>query len=107
MEPHKLPSGRGVIRELWRMRTIVLASRKGGAGKTTLSGHIAVEAERAGAGPVAVIDMDPMGSLSAWWNARKADTPRAAGVGEGRLAEALDSLCGSGIALCVIDTPPF
>ena len=26
------------------MRTIVLASRKGGAGKTTLSGHIAVQA---------------------------------------------------------------
>src|ERR1700755_2364881 len=89
------------------MRTVVLASRKGGAGKTTRSGHIAVEAERAGAGPVAVIDMDPMGSLSAWWNARKADTPRAAGGGEGGLEAALEPLRRSGTALCVIDTPPF
>ena len=31
------------------MRTLVVASRKGGAGKTTISGHIAVEAERCGA----------------------------------------------------------
>ena len=35
------------------MRVIVFASQKGGSGKTTLSGHIAVEAERQGAGPVA------------------------------------------------------
>ena len=52
------------------MRVLVTASRKGGAGKSTLSGHIAVEAERQGAGPVAIIDMDPMGSLAAWWNER-------------------------------------
>ena len=30
------------------MRVIVFASQKGGSGKTTLSGHIAVEAGRAG-----------------------------------------------------------
>jgi len=65
------------------MRTLVVASRKGGAGKTTISGHIAVEAERHGAGPVGIIDLDPMGSLAAWWNERKADTPVCAGVGEG------------------------
>ena len=89
------------------MRTIVLASRKGGAGKTTLSGHIAVQAERAGAGPVAVIDMDPMGSLAAWWNERKAETPVCAGVGEGGLPEALKTLRRAGMKLVVIDTPPF
>lgn len=89
------------------MRTIVLASRKGGAGKTTLSGHIAVQAERTGAGPVAVIDMDPMGSLSAWWNERKAETPVCAGVGEGGLREAIETLRRAGVKLVVIDTPPF
>jgi len=47
------------------MRTIVLASRKGGAGKTTLTGHLAVEATRTESGPVAVIDTDPQGSLTA------------------------------------------
>jgi chromosome partitioning protein len=89
------------------MRTIVLASRKGGAGKTTLSGHIAVEAERGGAGPVAVIDMDPMGSLAAWWNERNDDTPVCAGVGDGGLLATLETLERQGIRLVVIDTPPF
>lgn len=46
------------------MRVIVLASQKGGSGKTTLAGHLAVEAERQGAGPVALIDTDPQGSLA-------------------------------------------
>src|ERR1700691_604870 len=36
--------------------TIVAASQKGGSGKTTLSGHLAVEASRARAGAVALID---------------------------------------------------
>jgi chromosome partitioning protein len=31
-----------------------------------------VEAQNAGVGPVALIDADPQGSLSHWWNARKA-----------------------------------
>ena len=89
------------------MQTLVVASRKGGAGKTTLSGHVAVEAERQHAGPVALIDMDPMGSLAAWWNERKADTPVCAGVGEGGLIKAVQQLERSGVKLVVIDTPPF
>ena len=89
------------------MQVIVLASRKGGVGKTTLTGHIAVQAEIAGAGPVAVIDMDEQGSLSAWWNARKPETPRFARVGEGGLAQTLDGLKEVGTKLVVIDTPPY
>jgi chromosome partitioning protein len=89
------------------MQTLVVASRKGGAGKTTLSGHVAVEADRHKAGPVALIDMDPMGSLAAWWNERKADTPVCAGVGKGGLTEALQQLERNGVKLVVIDTPPF
>lgn len=89
------------------MWTIVLASRKGGAGKTTLSGHIAVAAEQAGHGPVAIIDMDPMGSLAAWWNERTAETPVCAGVGEGGLPATLAQLRHQGMGLVVIDTPPF
>jgi cellulose biosynthesis protein BcsQ len=57
------------------MRVMAFASQKGGSGKTTLAGHIAVQAELAGAGPVAIIDTDPQGSLSDWWNARRAQTP--------------------------------
>ncbi|HSF29839.1 MAG TPA: ParA family protein [Candidatus Tectomicrobia bacterium] len=57
------------------MRILAIASQKGGAGKTTLAAHLAVEAERSGAGPVAVVDTDPQGSLAAWWNTRDARLP--------------------------------
>ena len=63
------------------MHILVLASQKGGTGKTTLSGHLAVEAQNAGAGPVALIDMDPQGSLSRWWNARAVPEPLFVKVG--------------------------
>ena len=57
------------------MRVLCFSSQKGGSGKTTLAGHLAVQAERAGAGPVALIDTDPQGSLADWWNARAAAEP--------------------------------
>jgi cellulose biosynthesis protein BcsQ len=88
------------------MYALVLASQKGGSGKTTLSGHLAVEAENAGAGPVALIDTDPQGSLSQWWNAREAKTPHFAKVGLLDLGDALKHLSDTGFRLVVIDTPP-
>ena len=57
------------------MLTIALAAQKGGVGKTTLAAHLAVQAERSGAGPVALIDADPQASLADWWNDREAETP--------------------------------
>jgi chromosome partitioning protein len=83
-----------------------LASQKGGTGKTTLSGHLAVEAHKAGVGPVALIDTDPQGSLSHWWNARAAAEPLFVKVGPFELGEALQNLTQTGIKLAVIDTPP-
>src|SRR5262249_15579074 len=88
------------------MYTVVLASQKGGSGKTTLSGHLAVEAERHGAGPVALIDTDPQGSLSQWWNARAQSTPLFAKVTRDDLGEALEHLKNNGVKLAIIDTPP-
>jgi len=88
------------------MLVCALTSQKGGAGKTTLSGHLAVEAEKMGAGPVALIDTDPQGSLSQWWNARVEKTPVFAKVGVFDLQSALKHLERSGIKLAVIDTPP-
>ena len=88
------------------MHILVLASQKGGSGKTTLSGHLAVEAQNAGVGAVALIDTDPQGSLSHWWNARAAREPLFAKVGLLELGEALEHLSRSGIRLAVIDTPP-
>jgi chromosome partitioning protein len=88
------------------MHVLVLASQKGGSGKTTLSGHLAVEAMLAGVGPVALIDTDPQGSLAEWWNARSAPEPHFAKVGLLQLSEALHQLDQAGIRLAVIDTPP-
>jgi chromosome partitioning protein len=77
-----------------------------GTGKTTLSGHLAVAAQNAGVGPVALIDTDPQGSLSHWWNARKAPEPLFVKVGPFELEKTLEHLRRSGIRLAVIDTPP-
>ena len=88
------------------MRTLVLASQKGGVGKTTLAGHLAVMAESKGAGPVALIDTDPQGSLSSWWNERQAETPAFASVDIASLADHLSLLEKAGVNLAIIDTPP-
>jgi len=88
------------------MYVLVLASQKGGSGKTTLSGHLAVEAENAHVGPVALIDTDPQGSLSHWWNARAAAAPLFARVGLYELGAALERLRAGGVKLAIIDTPP-
>ncbi|TNE58291.1 MAG: ParA family protein [Alphaproteobacteria bacterium] len=88
------------------MRVIVLASQKGGSGKTTLAGHLAVEAERQGAGPVALVDTDPQGSLSKWWNARAKETPVFVQSTFSRLASDLSEIKAVGYKMVVIDTPP-
>lgn len=88
------------------MRVIALASQKGGSGKTTLSGHLAVQAEMVGHGPVALIDTDPQGSLAAWWNAREAETPAFARTTLADLCDDLEVLRRAGVGLVVIDTPP-
>ncbi len=88
------------------MRVIVFASQKGGSGKTTLAGHVAVEAERAGHGPVALIDADPQGSLAKWWNAREATAPAFIQSQFSSLFQDIESAREQGFRLVVIDTPP-
>ncbi|MBR8361562.1 AAA family ATPase (plasmid) [Enterobacter kobei] len=88
------------------MKTLVLASQKGGAGKTTLAAHLAVAAELAGAGPAVLIDTDPQGSLSAWWNSREANAPALAEAKLAELPAKLVALAEAGFKLAVIDTPP-
>lgn len=89
------------------MYVIVVTSRKGGAGKTTVAAHLGVEIERAGDGPVALVDLDEQGSLAGWWNARKGELPRfAQQVKIANLSESLEALKGHGIKIVLIDTPP-
>lgn len=92
--------------KLSRMKTLVIASQKGGVGKTTIAAHLAVAAELSGAGPVVLIDSDPQGSLSAWWNSREAQAPALAPASLAELPAKLEALRAAGVKLAVIDTPP-
>jgi chromosome partitioning protein len=87
------------------MDVLVLATTKGGAGKTTISAHLAVEAERQGVGPVAIIDADPQASLARWWNARQANSPTFVQTTIDDLPAQLRALQASGYRLVIIDTP--
>ncbi len=88
------------------MLVLAFSSQKGGSGKTTLAGHVAVQAERMGHGPVALVDTDPQGSLAAWWNERQAETPLFARTSVGDLADDVERMRGLGIKILIIDTPP-
>lgn len=88
------------------MKVLAVASQKGGSGKTTLAGHLAVQASMANYGPVALVDTDPQGSLSEWWNERQAETPMFARTTIDRLKGDLTRMKSMGIKLLVIDTPP-
>lgn len=88
------------------MRVLAMASQKGGSGKTTLAGHLAVQAQRCGAGPAVMIDIDPQGSLSDWWNERQTEYPAFARTTIARLAADLEVLREQGFRLAMIDTPP-
>jgi len=88
------------------VRVLALATQKGGSGKTTLSGHLAVQMERAGAGPVVLVDIDPQASLADWWNERQSESPAFATTTVSRLATDLEALRQQGFKMAVIDTPP-
>jgi chromosome partitioning protein len=88
------------------MHVIAVSSQKGGSGKTTIAGHLAVQAELAGAGPVALIDTDPQGSLAGWWNERRSVAPGFVTTSLAQLPADLERLRAADCRLVVIDTPP-
>lgn len=88
------------------MKILALTSQKGGSGKTTLAGHLAVAAQTAGAGPVALVDTDPQGSLTDWWNARETSSPAFLSASIATLSGDLERARDLGFKLVVIDTPP-
>ena len=86
------------------MNVVTLASRKGGAGKSTLTAHLAACAHSAGHRCL-VIDADPQGSLTLWHKLRA--------TGEPPIKSAVNSVSGivaaakrDGIEWVFIDTPP-
>lgn len=87
------------------MKVIVAASQKGGSGKTTLVRNLAVAAEARFA-PVVMLDTDPQGSLTSWYNRRTAETPQLAHLGGQAIGNVLGQLREAGAGLAVVDTPP-
>jgi len=89
------------------MKVIVFASQKGGVGKTTLTAHLAVAAEKAGDGPCVLLDTDPQASLAAWWNGRADQKPDFSPLGSLKeLPAKLKALGAAGYTYAFIDTPP-
>jgi len=86
------------------MYVISFACQKGAAGKTTLVGHIGVQAELAGNGPVVLLDTDQQGALAEWWNVREPEQPAFAHAVIDQLGETIDQLREMGFGLCFIDS---
>ena len=86
------------------MYTIVLATQKGGSGKTTLAIGLALAALQAGLN-VRMIDTDSQGTLSKWQVRRGIAEPVVEFVRSASLIERrLDSFHRAGVSLTIIDT---
>ena len=86
------------------MDVITLASRKGGAGKSTLTAQLAAQAQVAGK-RVLVIDADPQGSLRLW-HARRAGEGLKLVTPERGLERAIAFAMIEGFDTVFIDTAP-
>lgn len=92
-----------------RTTVVAIAQQKGGAGKTTLALQLATALHATGEA-VCLVDIDPQGSLSRWFELRqRRRDPQDALVlvkaGGWRLAIELDRLRGQ-FGWVIIDTPP-
>ena len=87
------------------MKVVTVLAQKGGAGKTTLALHWAVEAQN-GRHSVVIIDLDPQASAASWYRKRKADTPLLVQTDGAGLAQALEACRSDDVGTVVIDTSP-
>ncbi len=87
------------------MKTLAVVSRKGGAGKTTISTHLAVAAEALGI-VTALFDLDPQASAALWADQRGENFPAVMPAQHPRLAALLKQAETQGAGLVIFDTPP-
>ncbi|MBW4596962.1 MAG: ParA family protein [Brasilonema angustatum HA4187-MV1] len=87
------------------MKTVAIISRKGGAGKTTLTVHLAVAACIDGK-ETAIIDLDPQASAAGWGDSRKQEIPAVVSAQAARLPKVLEAAVNNGADLAIIDTAP-
>lgn len=86
------------------MKTIVIASQKGGAGKSTLCLHLSVLAAKSGA--ALIVDLDPQGSVTFWHDRREAKTPLLIQGEAKELPIYLRAAREGKVSFCLIDTAP-
>src|SRR5215212_10404994 len=98
--PVGMPAGRSA-----HMQTIGVLSQKGGAGKTTLSVHLAVAAQQEGY-RVAIIDLDPQATARKWGDKRQEAEPEEVGDHAERLPQLAEAARANGADLLIIDTAP-
>lgn len=87
------------------MHVIVVASQKGGAGKTSLMRSLAVATQQTH-GASALLDTDPQGSLTSWWNRREDSQPPLVKIDLAEFRAGLERLEAAGIRYLFVDTPP-
>ena len=89
------------------MKVIVVASRKGGVGKSTITANLAVAASLKAKTKVAIIDLDPQGSVTHWAAIRQSESPKAIASLPRKLATDLGKLKAQGFTHVVVDMPPY
>lgn len=87
------------------MQTIAIISQKGGAGKTTIAVHLAVEAQAKGF-QTAIFDLDPQASASSWADKRIDKSLVVVSTQAARLPNLLEQAENQQADLIIIDSAP-
>jgi chromosome partitioning protein len=87
------------------MRTLAVMASKGGVGKSTITVHLAVAAQKAGE-RVAILDTDPQHSALTWGRTREDREPVVVEVAPDEVPDALDEAKIDGYTLILIDNAP-
>lgn len=83
-------------------KTIVLASQKGGAGKSTIAVQLSLMAEKNG--ETILVDADPQKSVWEWGALRDAHTPQIFTVSAWEVPQLVDAAKTNGVDYVIVDT---
>jgi chromosome partitioning protein len=94
-----------LLHDTSNVKTIAFISQKGGAGKSTLTVHMAVIAGQRSR-KVAIVDTDPQESAAMWHRARDASDPPVATASVSDLERALGAAKADSYELALVDSAP-